>query len=123
MGYFYNAGDSDASVAAGAAGITWSRVIQNPDPHGGYNTMFTSGVPLAYYHVHFFAGGTRVSVIRYFGPAAQQGSNIIVHSSGETWTFAKLQYDCRIYPNHFQMLNNFKAAIQNVRRNPRNELT
>jgi hypothetical protein len=112
MSYYWNAGDNDASITTGTAGLNFGGVIQKPDAYGGYNTQFSIHGSTALYHVHFFSGGKRVSIVRYFATSASQGNNIIKWHSGDKLNFNALRNECGIqYPNHQTLLELFHAAI------------
>lgn len=123
MAYTYYENDLSVRITDGALGaIVFGSVIQNPDAYGGYNVNFTVPNSLAHYHVHFFSGGTRVSVIRHFSAGGGQGTNIIKHQNGDTKNLSSLQNECSAFPNHYALLGNFRAAIAGRPRNARNEL-
>lgn len=114
--------DGDYTVTPGVTSVRFASVIQNPDAYGGYNVCFsTSG--LEQYHVHFYAGGTRVSVIRYKSGPSAEGINIMKCNGKDKPTFGDLAYECGgFYPNVKKLMDNFKTAIAGVKRNRRNEL-
>jgi hypothetical protein len=113
--------DGDYRIAAGAESLKFAGVIQSSDKFGGYNANFTTA-GLDLYHVHFHAGGTRVSVIRYKSGSTAQGDNIVICDTKPT--FGDLAYECKggLYPNTLKLMENFKAAILGAKRNLRNEL-
>lgn len=122
MSYSYFYSDGDAAVTAGANGnITYGGVIQRPDGHGGYNVSFNITGSLAYYHVHFARGGTRVEVVRYFSGAGGEGNNIM-RRNGTAQTLSNLAHECGGFPNHQALLNNIKNACAGVPRTPSQEL-
>lgn len=122
--YNYPEADDSDRIVAGGAGVVYVRVIQRPDPHGGYNALFRVPNRLDLYHVHFFPMGTRVSVIRYFAGDGLQGHNVISHPGGGALrnNFQTLINECADFPNHQRLLRSFHRAIQGLPRNPAGQL-
>ena len=111
MPYSYLVKDDHASVVAGASLITYGGVVQADDGFGGYNLLFGSKEG-NYFHVHML-GVSQVSVVRFFALGAGQGSNIIKHNGADKQkNFNGLANECGGFPNHVQMLLNFKASLE-----------
>lgn len=114
MPYTYVYADDHYTIKAGAlGGIEFGKVIQDPDKYKGYNVEFIVKGETGVYHVHFFCGGSKVSVIRYIPDKSKAtGVNIIKHECGETKRFGNLAHECSGYPNHHALLTKFADAIK-----------
>ena len=122
MGYYYAFTDASVRVTAGVAGIGAANVIQRVDGYGGYNVSFSVPGALDIYHVHFFAGGCRVSVVRHKASATAEGSNIVRWNSGTKKRMGQLANDCSNYANHFALLTNLATSIAAAGRTANGEI-
>lgn len=122
MGYSYNFGETNFRVTAGYAAVSFGRVIQRPDAYGGYNVTFSVPGETDIYHVHFFAGGCRVSVVRHKASSGAEGSNIIKYVSGTKKNLSGLAHECANFANHFALLTNLSGAVAGVGRTVGNEI-
>ncbi|WP_299589041.1 hypothetical protein [uncultured Microbulbifer sp.] len=125
MSYLYHYTDNNHRITDGALNqLNFHSVIQEDDGFGGYNTKFTVTNSLCVYHVHFYANGTRISVIRHKPSDSAEGTNIIECTKAKyKKTFSDLQHKCNGYANHMLLMQNFRNAIAGLQRNGRNELT
>lgn len=123
-GYVWSYADNLSPVTTGAnAQVVFGGVIQRPDNHEGYNTKFGVTGSVASYHVHFRAGGTLVTTVRYFPQSTVQGNNVTVfnpQANGDPASrkdLGNLANYClnNGYPNHAALLNNLAAAIPPAR--------
>src|SRR5262245_29215023 len=116
--------DHLSAVTAGAnAAVVWGGVIQRQDGYEGYNTKFGVTGSIASYHVHFRAGTTLVTTVRYFPQPSAQGNNVTIFDSknaGDPNTRKDLAtlagwLNTNHYPNHANLMNNLAAAIPAAR--------
>lgn len=114
--------DKSNYVTAGAAGIVFGSVIQRPDKDGGYNVSFSVSGSLGVYHVHFFAGGKKVSVVRYKSGTNAEGNNLIRYKNDKKRNLKDLVSDAAGYPNHVSLLTNLSNAVNGAGSLPNGEI-
>ncbi len=124
--YIWCPNDSDTSVTKGANNtLYYAGRIQDNDGYGGYNTKFTIRGQLGEYHVHFKAGGTKVTTVKLKASSSDAKGTVICKpkDSKNLKTFSQLKHEAGTsYPNHQSLMTNLKDAISDTKRKPNNEL-